>query len=307
MSRFKSQTLLAAIAGTVVLSVQTAQAADSVTLMPSLVGSSPSSLQGNVLYVYGSAGAANYNIKYSVLGNLALGEGFGSVAAQFVPSGAAVVPGAYTADGNAVWTVTNANNTVINNTYGPNNDLVASIGAYTSAADPTRAAFAQTVSAPVGTLAVHWDGVTNNATLKMNDTADATLGQIQYQTDNLSTGQLNPGVNFAGGSQVQFIKKLGGDANGDGTVNAFDLSVLGGHWQQTGLTGGASVGDFNGDGTVNSFDLSILGGNWQKVWTTGLVPADASASAAVAAAPEPASLGVLAIGAVTLLSRRKKA
>jgi hypothetical protein len=306
MSRFQTL-LLAAIAGTVVLSSQAAQAApDSVTLMPSLVGTSPTSLQGNVLFVYGAAGAGAYNIQYSVAANLASGEGFGSVSTQFVP-GTGVTPGAYTADGNAVWTITNAGGTTINNTYGPNNDLVASIGAYTSAIDPTRAAFAQAVTAPVGTLAVNWDGVTNNATLKMTDTTgDGVLGQIQYQTDNLSSGQLNAGVDAAGGSQVQFIDRIPGDANGDGKVNGLDVSVIAGHWQQH-VTGGANVGDFNGDGIVNALDVSVLAGHWQASWTTGLTPATDFASPAVAAAPEPASLGVLAIGAVALLSRRKKA
>jgi len=47
-----------------------------------------------------------------------------------------------------------------------------------------------------------------------------------------------------------------GDLNGDGSVNAADLSVLLGGWGTSGPT------DLNGDGTTNAADLSILLGAW---------------------------------------------
>ena len=46
------------------------------------------------------------------------------------------------------------------------------------------------------------------------------------------------------------------DLNGDGAVNAADLSALLGNW------GGTGVGDINGDGTVGAADLSVLLSNW---------------------------------------------
>jgi hypothetical protein len=48
-----------------------------------------------------------------------------------------------------------------------------------------------------------------------------------------------------------------GDLNGDGLVNAIDLSLLLGAW------GTSGPGDINGDGLVGAADLSILLSNWR--------------------------------------------
>ena len=53
-----------------------------------------------------------------------------------------------------------------------------------------------------------------------------------------------------------------GDANDDGLVNALDVSILAGHWQDA-VTGGSADGDFNGDGVVNALDVSILGAAYE--------------------------------------------
>ncbi|HXY18235.1 MAG TPA: polysaccharide deacetylase family protein [Candidatus Nitrosopolaris sp.] len=55
---------------------------------------------------------------------------------------------------------------------------------------------------------------------------------------------------------------VAGDVNGDGMVNALDLSILLSHWNSSGAT--LATGDLNGDGTVNALDLSILLTNWGK-------------------------------------------
>ena len=52
-----------------------------------------------------------------------------------------------------------------------------------------------------------------------------------------------------------------GDANGDDKINAFDLGILGGTFNNT----TDLRADFNNDGTVNAFDLGVLGGNFNKV------------------------------------------
>jgi len=46
-----------------------------------------------------------------------------------------------------------------------------------------------------------------------------------------------------------------GDLNGDGTVNAADLSLLLGAW-------GTPAADLDGDGTTGAADLGILLNNW---------------------------------------------
>lgn len=53
-----------------------------------------------------------------------------------------------------------------------------------------------------------------------------------------------------------------GDLNGDGTVDALDLSTLLTNWNKTGQT--AAQGDINGDGTVDALDLSTLLTNWSN-------------------------------------------
>lgn len=53
-----------------------------------------------------------------------------------------------------------------------------------------------------------------------------------------------------------------GDVNGDGTINALDLSTVLANWNKTGQT--KAQGDLNADGTVNALDLSTVLSNWSK-------------------------------------------
>jgi hypothetical protein len=57
---------------------------------------------------------------------------------------------------------------------------------------------------------------------------------------------------------------LPGDATRDGTVNLSDLSIVGSHWNQTGMTW--EGGDFTGDGIVNLSDWSFVGLYWQTAY-----------------------------------------
>jgi hypothetical protein len=51
-----------------------------------------------------------------------------------------------------------------------------------------------------------------------------------------------------------------GDLNGDGKVDAADLSILLSNWGKTGAT--AAQGDLDCDGVINATDLSILLAHW---------------------------------------------
>ncbi len=88
---------------------------------------------------------------------------------------------------------------------------------------------------------------------------------------------------------VTGVAILLGDANGDGKVDVNDLTIVLTDFGRSGMTW--SQGDFNGDGTVDINDLTIVLANYGQ-----------SNGAGITAVPEPTSLILFAIGAVSLLA-----
>ena len=80
------------------------------------------------------------------------------------------------------------------------------------------------------------------------------------------------------------------DFNLDGKVSILDLGTLGDGYNQA---GDWATGDANGDGLVSILDLGVLGDNYNQS-----IPG---------AIPEPATMSLLAIGAVALIRRRRRA
>jgi hypothetical protein len=90
-----------------------------------------------------------------------------------------------------------------------------------------------------------------------------------------------------------------GDTNLDGTVNFADFVNMNNNWQST--TVGVDpvawqFGDFNGDGVVSFPDFVAQNNNWQRTIS----------SAAAAAVPEPGTFGLIGMGLLGLLGRRRR-
>jgi uncharacterized protein YjbI with pentapeptide repeats len=87
-----------------------------------------------------------------------------------------------------------------------------------------------------------------------------------------------------------------GDANLDRGTDFGDFQTLLNHWQNSGPGVGLAQADFNGDGVVDFMDFQII----LLYWNPGgwnFAPAEQ--------APEPASLGLILLGGLAVLCRKK--
>lgn len=165
------------------------------------------------------------------------------------------------------------------------------IGASTSSANP--------VIVNAGSVEFLGD-FTGKIDLKNNQlitTNDATTVRNQLQANNLvttSNGVLGYKDNGNATTTVQFA--VAGDANLDGKVNTIDFNDLAGNF---GTGQFWTQGDFNYNGTIDSTDFDILVANYGKS-----LPAGSPGLGSVV--PEPASAALLAIGAMSLLGRRRR-
>ena len=106
---------------------------------------------------------------------------------------------------------------------------------------------------------------------------------------------------FTDGTSGVFISNelvpLAGDTNADGIVNGQDFAQVASNW----LTSGINTSDVNFDGIVNGQDFALIASNW-------LGTRDDAGIAAAAAVPEPATVALLIVGAITcgLLRQRKR-
>jgi autotransporter-associated beta strand protein len=126
---------------------------------------------------------------------------------------------------------------------------------------------------------------------------------------------LDPGdpAGLASG-QIELVYTLLGDANLDGKVNGTDFNLMATNFNQA-VTAGWDEGDFNYDGKVNGNDFVLLAANFNQFASQSAISsADVAALNSFAAAngislnsvPEPASMGLLTLGVVGALARRRR-
>jgi hypothetical protein len=147
--------------------------------------------------------------------------------------------------------------------------------------------------------------------IMLNDTTGntGTASGIAIYTnfDNLGTNNPYNASNNTLGASTELIKyTYYGDANLDGQVNSADYTLIDNGFLSS-KTGWYN-GDFNYDGVVNGSDYTLIDNafNMQGAQISSEIASPTAQIGGVSAVPEPASLGVLGIGAVGLLSRRRR-
>jgi PEP-CTERM motif len=162
------------------------------------------------------------------------------------------------------------------------------------------------------TVATSSDGVTftdaaftNNFVLQADD---AAAGSFEQRTATVSLGgasasyvsiEIHTPWSFIFLGEVTINEgapPLVGDLDGDGFVGIADLNIVLGNWNQN-VPPGDPLADPSGDGFVGIEDLNTVLGNWNA----GTPPASG------AAVPEPATLGLLGLGGVMMMLRRRTA
>jgi autotransporter-associated beta strand protein len=157
-----------------------------------------------------------------------------------------------------------------------------------------------------------WNGSAGiNSTAAADDTSNLhALGMLQPTTATTFEGQP------LGTGDVAVKFTYYGDANLDGKVDGSDYSVIDNAYlaDQTNPAEytGWSNGDFNYDGVIDGSDYTLIDNafNMQGATISSEVASETAQLAGVTAAnssvPEPISPGLLAIGSMTLLCRRRR-
>ena len=138
--------------------------------------------------------------------------------------------------------------------------------------------------------AAGWSALDNSATTELSGLYVDPSGNIY------GYGTTSGGVN----ALYKLTPSIPGDANNDGHVDLTDLSTVLNNFGST--TSLWANGNFDGAATIDLTDLSDVLNNFGVSSSASTVVGNS-----VAAAPEPACLGVLGAGAMLLMNRRRRA
>jgi autotransporter-associated beta strand protein len=138
----------------------------------------------------------------------------------------------------------------------------------------------------------------------------------RFSTGLIRTGNVvdnNHGLGWTddGSTKVTVAYTYYGDADLNGSVNIADFNTLAAHFASSGTW---QTGDFNYDGVVNLLDLNAVATNFGATPVLSTLPSSIPLGALLSnnspalgtLVPEPASLGMIALGATALLRRRRR-
>ncbi len=140
----------------------------------------------------------------------------------------------------------------------------------------------------------------NGEMIDLNDLLpiDPASDTLSKAVDINENGQIL-GVGSIGGQEGLFlltpIPVLPGDANGDGLVSADDYASVQANFGNTGAPGTSLLGDTNQDRVVSADDYASVQSHFGATAGMGSIPV-----------PEPATLGLLALGGLAILRRRSQ-